>query len=86
MSKPKFWINRTYQRSISSISYDFTLGLWMLGYYLKISEWCLDFEHFVNLCLWTCTCFENLTQYLVKTYKYVTCISLFDLCYFSLKI
>ena len=81
-SNTQCWINRTYQRNISPISYDLTLGLWMLGYYLKISEWCLDFEYFVNLCLWTCICFENLTQYMVKTYKYFTCISLFDVLFF----
>ena len=79
---PQRWINRTYQRSISSISYDLTLGLWILGYYQKISEWCLDFEHFVNLYLWTCSCFENFTQYLVETCKYFTCITVWLVLFF----
>ena len=79
------WINRTYQRSISSICYDLTLGLWTLGYCLKLSVWCFDFEHFVNLCIWTCICFEKWTQYLVESCKHFICISLFNLCCFSLK-
>ena len=71
--------------AFSSICYGLTLGRQILGYYLKLSDWCFDFEHFVNLIILTCICFENLTQYLVESCNYFISISLFDLCYFSLK-
>ena len=66
----------------SSSCYGLTLGRQILGYYLKLSDWCFDFEHFVNLIILTCIYFENLTQYLVESCNYFICISLFDVLFF----